>query len=491
MLLSVALADVLNRGNGSEPDSLNAHLAQGLNSHQILRDMYEGLMTLDAEGQPIYGVAETHEISQDGTQWTFQLRRTASWSDGTPVVAEDFIRSWKQAIAPQTAAPFATIFDNLKITDNTTELAVTAQGHHQITVKLRQPDAGFLEKLTLPVFMPQHKDQQASQSDIISNGAYYMQAWIPQEKIVLRKNPHFHQASAVYFSEVVYWVTEEQSSELKRFRAGELDITETIPDNHIDWLRTHMQDALHIYPYQGVFFLGLNNQHPPLDNGLFRQALSAAIDRNILVEKVLKSNQIPALNLVPPGMYDQKPTGQRNMSADPERAKALLQQSGVNTFDLELELLYNNSENQRKVALAVAAMWRQNLGIRARLRNQEWKVFVSARRSPDRQVFRSGWIADYSDPVTFLELLHSDGLFNFYRYENSDFDVLVEQARFMQDRNQRAQLMNQAEIMLQQDLPVIPLYFYVSRHMVAADIVGYVDNISDRHLSRYLSRQQN
>ncbi|WP_395377665.1 peptide ABC transporter substrate-binding protein [Marinicella sp. W31] len=488
-LLQVASASVLNRGNGSEPDSLNVHLAQGLNSHQILRDVYEGLMTLDAQGKPVYGVAEKYHISADGSRWTFDLRRNARWSDGSTVVAADFVRSWQQAILPQTAAPFSGIFDNIRKKDNPNELNVIAQGSHQLVIGLHTADAGLLEKLTLPIFMPIPDSRESEPSEMISNGAYKISQWVPQEKIVLQKNHTFHQADSVFFSEVVYWVTEEQSSELKRFRAGELDITETIPDNHIDWLRANMKDELHIHPYQGVFFLGLNNQSSPLDNVLFRQALSAAIDRNILVEKVLKTNQIPALNLIPPNMYDQHLPWPREMSADPEKAKALLQKSGVNAFDLELELLYNSSENQRKVALAVAAMWRQNLGIRARLRNQEWKVFVSARRSPERQVFRSGWIADYSDPLTFLELLQSDGLFNFYRYQDNTYDQWINQARFMQDPVKRAALMDLAEKKLFDQMPVIPLYFYVSRHLVADDILGYVDNISDRHLSRYLSRK--
>ena len=487
-LLPMASADVLNRGNGSEPDSLHVHLAQGLNSHQILRDMYEGLMTLNAEGQPVYGVAEQHQISADGLEWTFQLRRNAKWSDGSIVVAEDFLRSWQQAISPQTAAPFTAVFENIRKANHPNELNVSAPNKHTLVMRLHKPDAGLLEKLTLPIFMPLSTQQPKKQTDIVSNGAYQISTWVPQEKIILHKNTHFHAVDSVFFQQVVYWVTEEQSSELKRFRAGELDITETIPDNHIDWLRTNMQDELHIRPYHGVFFLGLNNQHPPLDNVLFRQALSAAIDRNILVEKVLKSGQIPALNLIPPNMYDQQLSWQRNMNANPEKARALLQQSGVDVFDLELELLYNNSENQRKVALAVAAMWRQNLGIRARLRNQEWKVFVSARRSPERQVFRSGWIADYSDPLTFLELLQSDGLFNFYRYQDSAYDQWIDQARFMQNPVKRGELMDLAEKKLFQEMPIIPLYFYVSRHLVANDISGYVDNSSDRHLSRYLSR---
>jgi len=293
------------------------------------------------------------------------------------------------------------------------------------------------------------------------------------------KNPHFHAAEQVKTERITFWVTENQHSELLRFRAGQLDITETIPDSQINWLRDNMSDALRIHPYYGTFFLGLNLNDQWLANRQLRQALSLAIDRQILTDKVLKSGQLPATQIVPPGSSAVSKAG-----FDLQAAKKRLLQSGFKTATHTLEILYNNSDNQKKVALAVAAMWRQNLGIKTRLKSVEWKVFVNARKGPNKQVFRSGWIADYRDPINFLNLFHSQSHFNFYGYQNDKYDALLQQLR--QPKPNRAALLTQAESILQHDLPVIPLYHYVSRHLVQPHIQGYIDNDMDRHLSRYL-----
>lgn len=479
-LLNPGHSNTINRGNGAEPDSLDVHQAQGLNSQNILLDLYEGLMTFDAAGQTTHGVAINHQVNQDFTRWSFELNPNARWSDGTEVTANDFIQTWQTAVRPSTAAPYRQLFDNLMVDG---ELQVSSNNKHQLTVVLNQADAGLLNKLVLPVFFPkpQHTD------DIkISNGAFHLHQWHIQERITLHKNPHFHAAAEVHIEQVSYWVTENQNSELLRFRAGELDITETIPDSQINWLRTHMAKELRIAPYYGTFFLGLNLNQKHLSNRYLRQALSAAIDRNILVEKVLKTGQLPATQIVP--SRDQHPN---QTSFDLTEAKRLLQLSRFNSRTDQLELLYNSSNNQKMVALAVAAMWRQNLGIKTQLKNQEWKVFVNSRRGENKQIFRSGWIADYQDPLNFLELFHSQSHFNFYAFNHSEYDQLIEQLRGSNKPANQIHLIEQAEHILAEQLPVIPLYHYVSRHLVKTHIKGFNDNLMDRHLSRYLSISPN
>jgi len=465
----------INRGNGAEPDSLDIHQAQGLNSQNILMDMYEGLMTFDAMGKPVYGVAVGHQVNDDYTRWSFKLNPQARWSDGTEVTANDFIQSWKTAVSPATAAPYRQLFENLI---SNQQLQLSSQNKHQLSITLNQADVGLLSKLVLPVFYPkpQHTDQIN-----VSNGAFFLQQWDIQERITLQKNPYFHAANKVQVMQINYWVTENQNSELLRFRAGELDITETIPDSQIKWLREHLPRELRIAPYYGTFFLGLNLNHKHLSNQYLRQALSAAIDRNILVEKVLKSGQLPATNIIPPPKNGT--TGYAGI--DLSEAKRLLKLSQFNSQTERLEILYNNSDNQKMVALAVAAMWRQNLGIKSKLKNQEWKVFVNSRRGNNKQVFRSGWIADYHDPLNFLELFHSQSHFNFYGFNHSGYDQVVEQLRTSHQVD--ADLIQQAEDILAEQLPVIPLYHYVSRHLVKTHIKGFDDNPMDRHLSRYLS----
>lgn len=471
--------NVIDRGNGAEPDSLDIHQAQGLNSQNILMDMYEGLMTFDSFGTPQYGVAIGHQVNDDMTRWTFNLNPLARWSDGKEVTANDFIKAWQLAILPSTAAPYRQLFDNLIINDT---LQVIRHNKHQLTMVLNQPDASLLSKLVLPIFYPK---PQHTNEITVSNGAFFLKKWDIHERIILNKNPYFHAANTVRTEKVSYWVTENQNSELLRFRAGELDITETIPDSQIKWLRSNLADELRIAPYFGTFFLGLNLKHKHLSNAYFRHALSAAIDRNILVEKVLKSGQLPAINIVP---TDRVVTG--NTGFNLNEAKKLLKLSQFNIQTERIEILYNNSDNQKKVALAVAAMWRQNLGVKTKLKNQEWKIFVNSRRGDKKQVFRSGWIADYHNPLNFLELFHSQSHFNFYSFNHNKYDQTIQQIRGNNEVESQTHLIEQAEQILAEQLPVIPLYHYVSRHLVKTNVNGFNDNPMDRHLSRYLHKNQ-
>ncbi len=497
--LHVHAENTLNRGNGSEPDSLNIHLAQGLNSHNILRDLYEGLMTLDVNGKPIYGAAQSHSV--ENNVWTFNLRKNAKWSDGSALTAHDFVRGWRRAVNPKTAAAYAFLLNNIihakKIMSSKLSpdnLVVKALDDYTLQVNLWQADSAFLEKLSLPIFYPLPKSKPlALKHQIVSNGAYKLGDWKIQEKIVLHKNPYYYSANQVYFDEVNYWVTEDQSSELKRFRAGELDITESIPDSQIAWIEKNLSDELHIVPYLGSFFLGLNVSDKNLSNHKFRQALSLAIDREILTKKVLKTGQKPAYHIVPRSLLStqsQSPNLNINQQKNIERAKILLKESGINTQDLKIEILYNNSQNQRKVAIAIAAMWRQNLGIRAKLLNQEWKVFVQSRKSNKRQAFRSGWIADYADALSFLQLFTTQSRFNFYHYTNIKYDMIVGKIAKSNQAQEKNKLIGEAENILLHDLPVIPLYYYVSRHLVDKKISGFSDNVADRHLSKYLFKEE-
>ena len=482
--------NVLNRGNGSEPDSLNIHLAEGLNSHNVLRDLYEGLMTLDINGKPIYGAATSHTVKNN--LWTFKLKTEGKWSDGSAVVAGDFVRSWQKVLDPKTGASYAFLMNNivnakniisLKLKPNS--LSVKAIDNHTLQINLLKPDPAFLEKLSLPIFYPQ-PISIAQNHDIISNGAYLLQDWKIQEKIVLNKNPFYYGAQSVYFDTVNYWVTEDQSSELKRFRAGELDITESIPDSQIDWIKQNLPEELHIVPYLGSFFLGLNISDKYLSNRKLRQALSLAINRQILTEKVLKTGQQPAHHIVPRSLAALSKVNHTNTAFNKSKALSLLKESGVNIQDLKIEILYNNSQNQRKVAIAIAAMWRQNLGIRAKLLNQEWKVFVQSRKSKKRQAFRSGWIADYADALSFLELFTTDSRFNFYHYHNLEYDNAIKNIVESDNPIMKKHLIEIAENILLDDIPVIPLYYYVSRHLVKKQLFGFNNNVADRHLSKYL-----
>jgi ABC-type oligopeptide transport system substrate-binding subunit len=295
----------------------------------------------------------------------------------------------------------------------------------------------------------------------------------------------------VRLDSVIYFPIEEPSAELSRFRSGELDITETIPTGRFEWLRENLPRALRIHPYLGSFWLGFNLRKPHLADTALRKALALAIDRETLVRVVLGSGEVPAWGIVPPGL-DGYPGGAPDYAglAKEARIEAAREYLAASVYDpaepLVLEIRYNTSSLHRRVMVAVAAMWKQSLGISAELVNEEWKVFVNNRRlGVVTEVFRGGWIADFADPTTFLDLFHGGSQLNTTFYANPEYDRLLRDASTMRGAA-RMEALAAAEARLMDDMPVIPLYYYVSRHLVSERTQGFIDNVRDIHLSRYL-----
>ncbi len=505
-LPAVALAanpgETLRRGLGPEPDSLHIHRAQGLAAVNLLRDVREGLVTFDAQGEPVPGVASSWESLDGGLRYRFTLRPEARWSDGSTVTADDFVRAWKQALTPATAAVNAALLKDLKNAQAIlkgeqapTELGVKAINPGLLEIRLERPVPWLPELLAHPVSYPLHHDDGEDPRTALVNGAYRFSDWLPRSVIKLSANPHFHAAEEVHFKQLEYFPIEEASTELARYRAGELHITETIPAGRFAWLQENLPDDLRISPYLGSFWLGLNMKNPELGRSPeLRRALALAIDRATLVRVVLGAGELPAWGIVPPGMMGYQPQSlDMADSSQAEReaeAKRLLQTAGLGFRKPLLELRYNTSGVHRRVAIAVAAMWKQVLGIHTELINEEWKVFVNNRRlGIVTQVFRGGWIADYADPSSFLEQFESHSELNMTFSADPEYDQLMAAAALTTGRGdewERMQKLQQAERRLLEFLPVIPLYHYVSRHLVKPEIESYTDNIRDIHLSRYL-----
>jgi oligopeptide transport system substrate-binding protein len=292
---------------------------------------------------------------------------------------------------------------------------------------------------------------------------------------------------------VEYLPIEDAGSELARYRAGELHITETIPPGRFQWLQVQLPQELHIAPYLGSFWLGINLRRAPLgDSADLRRALSLALDRATLVRVVTGAGELPAWGVVPPGIGGFRPPADPAADlADGERqaeARRLFEKAGYGPQrPLDVQLRFNTSSQHRRLAVAVAAMWKQVLGVNTELLHEEWKVFVNNRRQGVvTQVFRGGWIADYADPTSFLDLFAGGAELNTTFYDNRQYDQLLLKAAGASG-TQRQHLVEQAEALLMRDTPVIPLYYYVSRHLVKPSVRGYQDNPRDVHLSRYLS----
>jgi len=494
-LLSAQLgATTLERGVGPEPDALDLHLAQSLSALNVLRDLHEGLITLDSGARLIPGIALEWQVSEDGLMWQFDLDPEARWSDGQRITAQDFVAGWRRALDPATAAPMAGMLDRiagaraLRLGEvSPSALGVRAEGEGRLVVELRQSTPWFAELLTHPLTFPWPGEGPARYS-----GAFMLAERIPGAHIRLLANPHFRQAGHVALSQVVWHVIEEPSVELSRYRAGQLHITETIPPGRLDWMREQFGDELRIAPYLGTFFLAFNvGREPFADQPELRRALSLVIDRDLLTRRVLGAGEVPAYGLIPPGMpgwetargADERPLAERIAEA-----RELYAAAGFSARrPLRAELRFNTSLTHRRMAAAIAAMWKQQLGVETRLVNEEWKVFVANRRQGRiTEIVRGGWIADWRDAGNFLQLFESGSPLNYSFFSDPEFDALMNQAERLSGEERLSALRRAEERLLDQHV-IIPLYHYVSRHLVKPEVRGFEDNVMDIHLSRWLS----
>jgi oligopeptide transport system substrate-binding protein len=468
----------------------------------LLRDIREGLVTFDANGEPAPGQASGWEILDGGRRYRFSLRPEARWSNGDPVTAEDFVRAWHLAFTPESAAVTAGLLKDVLNANAVLEgsLAPSALGIRAlepglVELELARPAPWILEILAHPVSFPLHESFSDEPLEAPVNGPFLLNEWTPRASIRLRRNPLFHAVDTVRPESVEYFPIEDAAAELSRYRAGELDITETIPAGRFAWLSDNLPNDLRVHPYLGTFWLGFNLKHDVLGNSAdLRRALSLAVNREILAHTVLGAGEMPAWSVVPPGISGYAPALMELSEASQQEREAeavrVFRRAGFGRHgDLLLQLRYNTSAVHRRVAVAVAAMWKQVLGINTELVNEEWKVFVNNRKmGVVTEVFRGGWIADYADPASFLDLFVGGEPLNHVFYRNARYDNSMESAR-QASGEARMNLLQQAEVQLMRDTPVIPLYYYVSRHLVRPDVTGFMDNIRDIHLSRYLGRQ--
>lgn len=504
---SALQAAELHVGNAGEPDTLDPHHASGTWENRVIGDMFMGLTTEAADGTVIPGAAESWTVSDDGTVYTFTLR-DHTWSDGTPVTTDDFVFALRRILDPETAAEYASILYTIKnaqaLNEGTMEgmenLAVRAVDAKTLEITLENPAPYFIEQLThftaFPV--PQHKLEELGEdwvkpANIVSNGAYTVVEWVPNTHVKSVKNETFYDADNVAIDTVYFYPAEERNAALKQFRAGELDVQYDFASDQIDWLTENLPDETRISPYLGVYYYSINTRNAPFDNPALRQALSLAIDRKAITEKVLRTGELPAYSFVPPGTGNYGDPAYVDWMEMPyeervAKAKELMAEAGFGPDNpLQLQLRYNTSENHKKIAIAIAAMWKQ-LGIETELFNAEVKVHYNDVQEGDFEVARAGWIADYNDPQNFLYLMDSStGVLNYAGYANAEYDRLMQEAAATADLDARADLLRQAEAIAMDEQPNIPIYYYVSKNMVGQQVKGWVDNTKDIHRTRFLT----
>ncbi len=498
---------VLHRGNGAEVQTLDPHKAEGVPAANVLRDLYEGLVSEAPDGRLVPGTADRWEISEDGRSYRFHIREGARWSNGEPVTAQDFVYGLRRSVDPATGSKYAQVLAPILNAEAVIAgrkpveaLGVRALGERELEITLKAPTPYFLGLLTHSSTYPVHRASVEKHGErfsrpgrLVSNGAYRLVEWVVQSHIKLERNPYYWKDAATHIDTVYYHPIENASNELKRYRAGELDLTEGIPLQQFRWIRQHLGEELRVAPYLGTYYYGFNLTQPPFrDKPGLRRALSLAIDRELLTAKITAMGEKPLYSWVPEGIpgyrpveldYAHWPQSRRNAEA-----RRLYAEAGYSRDEpLTVELRYNTSENHRKVAIVIAAMWKQVLGVRVRLINEEWKVFLQNRKQKRiTQVFRAGWIGDYNDPYTFLEILHSRNGLNDSGYVNPDYDTLLDRASVEQDPEKRFELLRQAEAIALADHPVIPLFGYVSKHLVKPWVEGWQDNVLDHHYTKDL-----
>jgi oligopeptide transport system substrate-binding protein len=490
---------VLRMANLGEPETLDPHKTSTTIEFKILCDLFEGLVVQDPKGNVAPGVAESWQVSDDGLTYRFTLRPNAKWSNGDPVTAADFVYSLRRMEDPRLNSQYAEVLYPIKNAEevnagklDVSALGVSAPDPRTVEITLKAPTPYFLHLLTHQTALPVNErnvarfgEEWVKPGNMVSNGAYVLDDVKPNAHIKIVKNPNYWNARNVAIDAVVFDPSEDRAAVLRRYRAGEFDIVyNDLPNDQIAWLKQNMPKELHIAPYAGVYYYSLNVTKPPLNDVRVRQALAMAINREVLVEKITLAGELPAYGFVPDGTVNytpQKVSWAKMSQADREAAAIkLITEAGYGPRKpLTLQLLYNTSENHKRIAVAIAAMWKK-LGINVDLVNTEFKVQVASLRQGDFQVGRAGWIADYNDAQNFLFLNQtSTKQQNFGKFSNPDYDRLMDEASVTSDQRKRAQLMQQAETILLREMPVLPLYFYVSKNLVSQKVKGWEDNLFD------------
>lgn len=480
-------ADTLVRVSDNEVRSLDPQKISDLASLRVASDQFEGLTRYAADGRIIPGIATDWTASADGLRWTFRLDRRRRFSDGTPIDAATFAKGFARLRDPATAAPTASLFDGLT--------AVRAAAPDRVEVQLTSPFPTLPALMAHPAVaaLPLHRiaakgEAWVDDRPLVTSGPYRTQGWTLNERLDLAANPAWPAATGLV-PKVQWRPVDDSLAALRIFRAGAADTLADFPAVRLEELRRDMPDAVHLAPMLGTYYLAFNTRRPPFADRRIRQALSLATDRAWIAKNIVGAGSVPACVVIPPQLRPQHPVqcGGEPLAARRQQAAELLRAAGYGPHrPLVVEIRFNSAAEHRRIAVALAAMWRP-LGVDLRLLNSEASLHFAALKRGDFMLARSGWIADIAAPENFLAVHRSDaGAINYSGFADPAYDAMLATAMNEPDAARREAKMVAADAYLSAEAPILPLYHYSSRALVSPRVTGWVDNHANVHPSATL-----
>ncbi|GAB1488158.1 peptide ABC transporter substrate-binding protein [Opitutaceae bacterium] len=502
-------AKILHFGNGTEPQDLDPQIVTGVPENKIVNALFEGLVAEGPSGSDtVGGVAERWDISADRLVYTFHLRKDARWSNGDPLTAHDFVRSYQRILTPSIASEYAYKLYHVVGAEefmkgelkDFSQVGFKATDDHTLVITLKRLTPFLLEAMKhyswFPVHIPtvekfgglERKGTAWTRPEnLVGNGPFIMKEWRPQQKIVVTKSPTYWDRATVKLDEIHFYPTESIDTEERMFRTGQLDKTNELPNAKIDTYKRDFPTSYRQDPYYGAYFYRVNVTRGPLADKRVRRALALAIDREAIVKNVTRGGQQPAYNYCPPSDIF---TSQARLTGDLAEAKRLLAEAGFpegRGFP-KIDILYNTSENHRAIAEAIQQMWRQNLGVEIGLTNQEWKVYLDSQDTLSYDLARAGWIGDYTDPSTFMDMWVTGGGNNDTGWSNAEYDRLLAESFAAQNDTERMAIYQKMDTLLMEELPIIPIYFY-TRPYALNPKVSWVVNVLDNRNWKFVDKQ--
>ncbi len=487
---------ILRTNNSSEPGSLDPALAQGTHESWVLDHTFEGLMKVDPKLQVVPGMAKDYTVTDDNMTYTFTLRDGIKWSNGDDITAADFEFAWKRALDPELAADYAYQLFYIKGGEaynngeaSRDDVAVKAIDDKTLEVTLEAPTPYFLELTAFYALYPVNKavveanpDWAKNAETHVSNGPFTLTEWEHNASIKIRKNDNYYDKKSVKLDGIDFDIIDDENTAWQKYEGGDYDFLSPLPQAVVAQMKEANNPELVIGAEVGTYYYNLNTKIKPFSNVKVRKGLSMTLDRETIVNKIAQGGQIAAEGVVPFGMKDEDGNEYRDnvgqlIEYNVAEGKKLflegLAEEGMTVADFnKFVLIYNTSEAHKKIAQAAQEMWRVNLGVEVGLENMDFQVKLDREKAGDFNISRAGWIGDYMDPITFIELWESSSSFNDAKYDNPEYDKMVKIAKTSGDKAERFEAMRAAEKMVMEDLPVIPVYFYTQPYAQKSYLTG-------------------